>query len=1247
MRPHWSAMICLFVIAGLGLAPMSTVGATNTSSQAASAVVTSNVSQSSYTSSAQPPVVPNAPQDVPDTLVPSGVSDYSIASPKLFWHTGPAPCPPHGPTAPTDNFIDQISRVALQGSLPRQLYFQQLACDGLAGQILSNVVADANYVYFTKSDGLYQLSVNANVGDAPQLMNALVSGYAELATDDTYVYVLTSPSSSSGATVNGVRKDNHELVSWGAAGAYSSNLQVSHGYFFATNYSGDFVYWNQSGNLKRLNLNTAGVDTIATNITTYHAEGGRISFSGISLFFTDLVYFSTNGSATGSALKDYSNVSGSTSGTLYDASGDSLYSLTTDGDNVFFLQEHFVPCSPQPCFGGSYTDYVVRRGRGSSGNTDILYTSSTSYLNSTERNLQESDTYLFWQSSDAVKRLPKNASALPLTNMRTTALEITQSVQKPDNSVRLIQNKRTFVRMFVQSDGAPVSGVTALLYGDTSNCGSVGPLLPVNSVGTNLTVWSSPQRVNLNDSFLFELPWSWTTCGTLSLSAHLNPYHAPPQASYVNNDLSAGPFSFSVSPRLQVQFIAWQYVLFNQFHTPLFIRDIMETYSWIRRAYPVNSTTGFSTDPSVGFRPGLWFAGDDTLGAKVLGTDPSCQDLYWKDSKNVWHDDRNLCASRYTNQQMVQMRAENGMPSSLFFYGMLADAKNPSNQWVFPRGQACCGTAVSSGPVGADGAGGYFWWNGDGTYGDWYAAHEIGHTLGRAHPVTKGPNAANRMCGQSEDDKNYPYNYAQIGPDDNTEGFDVGDSSLNQPKRVYPGTQWFDVMSYCAQQWLSDYTYEAMYQYMIAHPSGPLTADRLAAPLLSGDWASLVGTIISGTNSATINQAVHLNTIDALTSLEPGAYAIRLLNGSNTTLANYAFTPDPIDGAPGLLSFHEIVTMTANTAKVQIVRVADDVVLTSLNVPAHSPAISNVAWVGAPNPVTGTVTLSWNASHPDGLPLKFNLYYYRNGSPLPQPLKLNVTGNSTQIDTAFLGGGTAHIRVIATDGFNTAHADSASFTMANKPPLPIIDTPGTGLHIHYGQLVNFSGEALDYQDGSVSSANLHWSDQHGSLATGAYWSSDSLLVGTHFITLTATNSVGLSASTSITVIVDDDLNLLDPTLTVGPTQLGWTFPTNAAAPRTAMLTIGNAGSGSIAWSASSDVPWLTLDVVTGTTPSTIVVTANPGSIPNGTGVSGHVIVSANSLTQTVTIPAGLVVGSLFDQPIAGAPYKIFLPLVRK
>ncbi|HSD84119.1 MAG TPA: hypothetical protein VLG46_09685, partial [Anaerolineae bacterium] len=145
MKPRWSVFVSLFIIAGLWLAPASTIGAVALSPQTSDAVRTSTVSESSHALSAAP-FVPNAPQDVPDTLVPSGVSDYTIASPKLFWHTAPAPCPPHGPAAPTDDFVDLVSRVAIQGSLPRQLYNQQLVCDGLVGRITSsNLVADDNY----------------------------------------------------------------------------------------------------------------------------------------------------------------------------------------------------------------------------------------------------------------------------------------------------------------------------------------------------------------------------------------------------------------------------------------------------------------------------------------------------------------------------------------------------------------------------------------------------------------------------------------------------------------------------------------------------------------------------------------------------------------------------------------------------------------------------------------------------------------------------------------------------------------------------------------------------------------------------------------------------------------------------------------------------------------------------------------------------------------------------------------------
>ena len=48
-------------------------------------------------------------------------------------------------------------------------------------------------------------------------------------------------------------------------------------------------------------------------------------------------------------------------------------------------------------------------------------------------------------------------------------------------------------------------------------------------------------------------------------------------------------------------------------------------------------------------------------------------------------------------------------------------------------------------------------------------------------------------------------------PDGSMEGFDVGDPAFSIAKAVLPSTIWNDVMSYCSNQWISDYTYTGMY----------------------------------------------------------------------------------------------------------------------------------------------------------------------------------------------------------------------------------------------------------------------------------------------------------------------------------------------------------------------------------------------------------------------------------------------------
>ncbi len=76
-------------------------------------------------------------------------------------------------------------------------------------------------------------------------------------------------------------------------------------------------------------------------------------------------------------------------------------------------------------------------------------------------------------------------------------------------------------------------------------------------------------------------------------------------------------------------------------------------------------------------------------------------------------------------------------------------------------------------------------------------AHEIGHAHGREHAPCGGPSGV---------DRDYPYPQAQIG----VWGYDIFDKKLIAP------TKGRDMMAYCPNQWISDYTYKALFERIAA-----------------------------------------------------------------------------------------------------------------------------------------------------------------------------------------------------------------------------------------------------------------------------------------------------------------------------------------------------------------------------------------------------------------------------------------------
>jgi hypothetical protein len=276
----------------------------------------------------------------------------------------------------------------------------------------------------------------------------------------------------------------------------------------------------------------------------------------------------------------------------------------------------------------------------------------------------------------------------------------------------------------------------------------------------------------------------------------------------------------------------------------------------------------------------------------------------------------------------------------------------------------------------------------------------------------------------------------------------------------------------------------------------------------------------------------------------------------------------------------------------------------------------------------------------------FDVYYTDDNGATYTAYALALTTTSVQLDTNQMGGSTqARFRVTANDGTRLAEAESANFTMANKPPTITILTPQDGLEVTYGTAVNFVAEVEDLQ-GHVPDANLDWYvNGSPTLMTGPFYTAYLLPVGENVVSLRVTNSQGQLSIKSVTVIVNDDLDYPGPLLGVGPDQTGWQVAAGTVLPQQAILTISNIGTGTLNWTASENANWLTLSATSGSTPNTLTLTADPTLVPEGVPMETMLTISGDN-GQTLELPVMLTVGV---NPIWGPNpdgiYNIFLPVV--
>ena len=131
-------------------------------------------------------------------------------------------------------------------------------------------------------------------------------------------------------------------------------------------------------------------------------------------------------------------------------------------------------------------------------------------------------------------------------------------------------------------------------------------------------------------------------------------------------------------------------------------------------------------------------------------------------------------------------------------------------------------------------------------------------------------------------------------------------------------------------------------------------------------------------------------------------------------------------------------------------------------------------------------------------------------------------GTGETVSTSSLSLGTHTITLTATDSEGDSGSVSITLTIrgGNQPPVASITSPADGSTSMEGDAVDLQGSAADPEDESLSGSSLVWtSSRDGQIGTGETVSTLSLSLGTHTITLTATDSEGAVGKDQIALAV--------------------------------------------------------------------------------------------------------------------------------
>jgi hypothetical protein len=455
----------------------------------------------------------------------------------------------------------------------------------------------------------------------------------------------------------------------------------------------------------------------------------------------------------------------------------------------------------------------------------------------------------------------------------------------------------------------------------------------------------NPIRANFGSTVNFLLPDTWRT-GNVTLVARIDI-----QDGNSGNNVRQQIAQFNNVPQLRVVIVPINYTHQGSNAPGFYPAESVDYISdWIHRAFPVHNV-------QITMRTPYNFTGN-------LQTENGWSTLLWA----------------MTDLKQADGYSEN---SPIFYYGFVP-ITNGSTQW-FTSGIAGIGWVSQPTTAWRESVGLNLGQN-DNT--GILAGHEIGHNMGRNHAPCGGAGGV---------DLNYPYGGGSIGQF----GYDIGVNALRDP------VTYRDMMSYCSPEWVSDYTYNALYNDQMLKGNWPDQAETTSQQLL-------IRANLNETGIVEMRPTYHLAASGNTQPLSITMYEVQLLDEAGTIIAQHPISLRQAE-EPGIVvrSFVGTVPMPAEpVASIQIVSLAGE----SPHVLATQSLATRTLAARTDSSLTETddsIHLTWSDSSRPAI-----VRYTADNGTTWTTLAIDHLGGELTVDKEWLAGENGRFEIILANGTN-------------------------------------------------------------------------------------------------------------------------------------------------------------------------------------------------------------------------------------